>query len=68
VKEGIFDGPQIRKLMKDTAFADTMSDTKLGAWNAFKDVVKKFLGNVKTRSMKKSWEICQKSCRYFDVT
>jgi hypothetical protein len=47
VKEGIFDGPQIRQLMKDTAFTDTMSDIELEAWNAFNDVVKKFLGNVK---------------------
>jgi hypothetical protein len=43
VKEGMFDGPQIRQLMKDTAFTDTMSDIELQAWNAFK----KFLGNVK---------------------
>jgi hypothetical protein len=26
-KEGIFDGPQIWQLMKDTAFTDTTSDT-----------------------------------------
>jgi hypothetical protein len=47
VKEVIFDGPQIRQLMKDTAFTDIMSDIELQAWNAFKDIVKKFLGNVK---------------------
>jgi hypothetical protein len=33
--------------MKDTTFTDTMSDIEFEAWNAFKDVVKKFLGNVK---------------------
>jgi hypothetical protein len=38
MKEGILDGLQIRQLMKDTAFTDTMSDIKLQAWNAFKDV------------------------------
>jgi hypothetical protein len=47
VKEGIFDGPQMQQLMKDTAFTDTMSDIELQAWNAFKDVVKKFLGITK---------------------
>jgi hypothetical protein len=47
MKEGILDGPQIRQLMKDTAFTGTMSDIELQAWNAFNDVVKKFLGNVK---------------------
>jgi hypothetical protein len=40
VKEGIFDGPQIRQFMKDTAFTDTMSDIELQAWNAFKDVLR----------------------------
>jgi hypothetical protein len=47
VKEGMFDGPQIQQLMKNTAFNDDMSDIELQAWNAFKDVVKKFFGNAK---------------------
>jgi hypothetical protein len=47
VKEGMFDGPQIRQLIKNTAFTDNMSDIELHEWNAFKDVVKKFLGNAK---------------------
>jgi hypothetical protein len=33
--------------MKDTAFTDNMSNIELQAWNAFKDVVKKFLGNAR---------------------
>jgi hypothetical protein len=40
VKEGTFDGQQIRQLMKDTAFTDTMNDIELQAWNAFKDVLR----------------------------
>jgi hypothetical protein len=40
VKEGTFDGPQIRQLMKDTAFTGTMSDIERQAWNAFKDVLR----------------------------
>jgi hypothetical protein len=47
VKEGMFGGPQIRQLMKDIAFTGNMSDIELQAWNAFKDVVNKFLGNAK---------------------
>jgi hypothetical protein len=39
--------------MKDTAFTDTMSDIELQAWNAFKDVVKKFLGNVEVPQYEK---------------
>jgi hypothetical protein len=53
VKDGMFDGPQIRQLMKDTAFIGTMSDIELQAWNAFKDVVKKFLGNAKDSQCEK---------------
>jgi hypothetical protein len=43
--------------MKGTAFADTMSNTELQAWNVFKGIVKKFLGNVKDPQCEKIWEI-----------
>jgi len=46
IREG-FDGPQIRKLMMDDIFTDTMTEIEEDAWNAFKEVVKKFLGNIK---------------------
>jgi hypothetical protein len=46
IREGIFDGPQIRKLMMDDSFAHTMTEIEEDAWNAFKEVVKKFLGNI----------------------
>jgi hypothetical protein len=51
--EGIFDGPQIRKLMMDDSFTDTMTETEEDAWNAFKEVVKKLLGNIRTLYTKK---------------
>ena len=47
VKEGIFDGQQIRKLMTDDFFTKTMNDVQREAWESFKDVTSKFLGNVK---------------------
>jgi hypothetical protein len=48
IREGIFDGPQIRKLMMDDdRFTDRMTEIEGDAWNAFKEVVKKFLGNIK---------------------
>jgi hypothetical protein len=47
IREGIFDGPQIRKLMMDDSFTDTMTEIEEDACNAFKEVVKKFLGNIK---------------------
>jgi hypothetical protein len=47
IREGIFDGPQIRKLVMDDSFTDTMTEIEENAWNAFKEVVKKFLGDIK---------------------
>jgi len=46
IREGIFDGPQIRKLMINDSFTGTMTEIEEDAWNAFKDV-KKFFGNLK---------------------
>jgi len=47
IREGIFDGPQIPKLMMDNSFTDTMTEIEEDALKAFKEFVKKFLGNVK---------------------
>jgi hypothetical protein len=47
IREGIFNKPQIRKLVIDDNFTDTMTETEEDAWNVFKEVMKKFLGNVK---------------------
>jgi hypothetical protein len=33
--------------MMDDSFTDTMTKIDEDAWNAFKEVVKKFLGNIK---------------------
>lgn len=45
IKAGVFDGPQIRQLIKDEHFTGTMPDLEKNAWLSFKDVVKNFLGN-----------------------
>jgi hypothetical protein len=47
LKEGIFKGPNIRKLMSDATFESTMNATEKAAWQAFRDVFMKFLGNTK---------------------
>jgi hypothetical protein len=46
LKEGIFIGPDIRKLMFDEDFP-LMTEVERKAWIAFKSVVTKFLGNNK---------------------
>jgi len=47
IKEGIFVGPQIRKLMKSTEFETVMTPIEKKAWIGFKNVVQGFLGNKK---------------------
>jgi len=46
IKAGVFDGPQIRKLMKDENFEQTMQGLERFAWRGFCNVVSKFLGNT----------------------
>ena len=50
IKAGVFDGPQIRQLIKDEHFIGTMSELKKNAWISFKDVVKNFLGNTRAKN------------------
>lgn len=45
IKEGIFVGPDIRKLMKDDDFEKTMTSVEKNAWTSFKSLVENFLGN-----------------------
>ena len=47
IKEVIFDGPQIRKLIKDPNSILSMNDVDANAWKAFVNVVINFLGNRK---------------------
>lgn len=50
LKEGIFVGPQIRELMKDTTFIMKLQDAEKRAWSAFVEVCHNFLGNKKSES------------------
>ena len=47
IKAGVFDGPQIRTLVRDQAFVQAMNDKEKAAWLSFVDVMKNFLGNKK---------------------
>ena len=47
LKEGVFTGPDIRKLITDPLFVETMGDKEKEARDSFKNVVHKFLGNTK---------------------
>ena len=52
ISAGIFVGPKIRELMKDDIFTSKLATVELQAWNAFKNAVNNFLGNVKSDSCK----------------
>ena len=47
-KASNFDGPRIRLLLKDPALIFTMKKEELNVWKALPDVVKNFLGNIKS--------------------
>ena len=47
LKEGIFVGPEIRKLMSDAHFDSVLQDTERDAWVSFKTLCHEFLGNTK---------------------
>ena len=47
IKGGIFDGPQIKKLMKDHEFTGKLSVLEKRGWQCFISVVNGFLGNKK---------------------
>jgi len=52
LKEGVFDGPQIRKMLRDDSFIEHMNDKEKAAWNSFKQTVTNFLGNKKSENYK----------------
>ena len=53
LKEDVFVGPDIRRLIADQEFHNTMTDPQKEGWIAFKEVIKKFLGNIKDPDYKK---------------
>lgn len=52
IKAGIFIGPQIRKLMKDSKFLQSLNPQELEAWQSFVLVSTNFLGNYKAPNYK----------------
>ncbi len=46
-KAGVFNGPQIRTLLRDAHFVTTINVIDVRAWTAFCDVIINFLGNKK---------------------
>ena len=53
IKAGIFDGPQIKELIKTTSFDDALNPAKLYAWFSIKSVIANFLGNHRSSQYQK---------------
>jgi hypothetical protein len=47
VKDGVFDGSQIRQLIRGSTFTNSVNDLELQARDLFKEVIIKFVGNFK---------------------
>ena len=52
LEAGVFDGPEIRRLIRDGNFEYSMTKVEKNAWLSFKSVVKNFLGNNKSLNYK----------------
>ncbi|UYV75034.1 hypothetical protein LAZ67_12002195 [Cordylochernes scorpioides] len=50
IKEGIFVGPQIRELLQDRNFQNSLNEVEEEACNSFRNVCKNFLGSVKVEN------------------
>ena len=49
---GVFDGPQIKQLLRDISFVFSMNPIEARDWMAFTNVIKDFLANKKTDNYK----------------
>ncbi|UYV84544.1 hypothetical protein LAZ67_X002577 [Cordylochernes scorpioides] len=47
IKKGIFLGHQIRELLQDGNFQNSLNEVEAAAWNSFRNVCKNLLGSVK---------------------
>ena len=63
LKEGIFVGPQIREVLKDTDFEELLNLKEPRAWEAFKLVCSGVLGNTRVPD----YQVCiEKLLKYYE--
>ena len=63
LKEGIFVGPQIWEVLKDTDFEELLNFKELRAWEVFKSVCSGFHGNTRVPDYQACIEKLLKSCK-----
>ncbi|GBN56218.1 hypothetical protein AVEN_222484-1 [Araneus ventricosus] len=64
LKEGVFVGPGIRKMMKDDNFETKMETNERKAWESFKLIITSYLGNKKDPIYKSIVEEMPKFSRF----
>ena len=64
LKEGIFVGPQIPEVLKDTDFEELLNLKELRPWEAFKSINSGFLGNTRVQDYQACIEKFLKSFDY----
>ncbi|GBN38229.1 hypothetical protein AVEN_120562-1 [Araneus ventricosus] len=64
LKEGVFVGPDIRKMMTDDNFETIMETKERKAWKSFKLVITSYLGNKKDPNYKSIVEEMPKVSRF----
>ncbi|UYV80001.1 hypothetical protein LAZ67_18001373 [Cordylochernes scorpioides] len=57
IKEGILVGPQIRELLQDGHFQNSLNEVEAAAWNFFRNVCKNFLESFKALGVNMSLKI-----------
>ena len=67
LKAGIFDGLQIRKLIKDHNLQHSMNKIELASWLSFAEVVQSFLGNRKADNYKDIVQKLLDNFQAFDI-
>lgn len=68
LKAGIFDGPQIRQLVKDPEFVNSMSPVESRAWKSFVQVITKFWETLKLTIMLSLSTTCSITSKGWDAT
>ena len=67
IKAGIFDGSQIRELIKDTSFDDALNPTELSVWLPLKSVIANFLGKHRGSQYRKMVDDLMENFRQIDA-
>ena len=64
---GIFDGPQMRKLMQDQTFTARMTVAERAAWCSYVSVIRDFLGNTKASNYRNLVDVMLQNFQALDA-